>query len=128
MVDVNASLVGLRILVVEDEVLIAMDIEDMLLDLQCEPVGPASTIEKAITIIRSDDRLDGVLLDMNLRGRTVLPVVEELMRNGVAFVLVTGYARRDDEVPTLRDAPRLSKPFSVSDLSETLSSSFLNLK
>lgn len=123
----KTSLTGLRILVVEDELLIAMDVEDMLIDLRCEPVGPASTIEAAIEIIRKDVKLDGVLLDMNLHGKSVLPIVEELVRKGIAFVLVTGYARRADDAAAMADAPRLSKPFSVSTLSEVLTSTFLNL-
>ena len=128
MTETKTSLAGLRILVVEDELLIAMDIEAMLLDLDCEPVGPASTIENAIETIRGDDALDGVLLDMNLHGETVEPIAEELVRKGIAFVLVTGYARRDDEVPSMRDAPRLSKPFAAAMLSEALTDTFLNLR
>lgn len=126
MTDMKTSLEGLQILVVEDEVLVAMDIEDMLLDLKCEPVGPASTIKTALEIVRSAVKLDGVLLDMNLHGQTVLPVVEELISRGVPFVLVTGYARRDEDPSAMRDAPRLNKPFAVKMLSEALTSAFLN--
>lgn len=126
MTETKTSLAGLRILVVEDEVLIAMDIEDMLLDLNCKPVGPASTIEDAIKIICDDNRLDGALLDMSLHGKPVQPIVEELVSKGVAFVLVTGYARRDDDVAAMADAPRLNKPFAVGVLSEVLTSTFVN--
>jgi CheY-like chemotaxis protein len=126
MTDMKTSLEGLQILVVEDEVLVAMDIEDMLLDLKCEPVGPASTIKTALEIVRSAVKLDGVLLDMNLHGQTVLPVVEELISRGVPFVLVTGYARRDEDPSAMRDAPRLNKPFAVKTLSKAMTSTFLN--
>jgi CheY-like chemotaxis protein len=126
MNDVKTSLEGLQILVVEDEVLVAMDIEDMLLDLKCEPVRLASTIKAALEIIRSADKLDGVLLDMNLHGQTVLPVAEELVKKGIPFVLVTGYARRDEDPSAMRDAPRLNKPFAVEALSEALASTFVN--
>lgn len=128
MNDMITSLAGLRILVVEDEGLIAMDIEDMLLDLTCEPVGPASTIEKAIDIIRSGTKLDGVVLDMNLHGQSAQPIVAELVSRGISFVLVTGYPRREDDVSTMCDAPRLTKPFSVTALSDILTSTFLNLR
>ncbi len=127
MNDVKMGLAGLRILVVEDEVLVAMDIEDMLLDLKCEPVGLVSTIKAALEIIRSTDKLDGVLLDMNLHGQTVLPVAEELVKKGIPFVLVTGYARRDEDLSAMRDAPRLNKPFAVATLSEAITDAFLNL-
>jgi CheY-like chemotaxis protein len=126
MTDMKTSLEGLQILVVEDEVLVAMDIEDMLLDLKCEPVGPASTIKTALEIVRSAVKLDGVLLDMNLHGQTVLPVVEELISRGVPFLLVTGYARRDEDPSAMRDAPRLNKPFAVKTLSKAMTSTFLN--
>ncbi len=125
MADTKTSLAGMRILIVEDEVLIAMDFEEMLLDLQCEPVGPASTIEKAIQIIRGDDALDGVLLDMNLHGEPVHPIVEELVARGITFILVTGYARRGDDWPAMRDAPRLNKPFAAATLAEALTNTFL---
>ena len=124
--DLKTGLEGLQILVVEDEVLVAMDIEDMLLDLKCEPVGPASTIKTALEIVRSAVKLDGVLLDMNLHGQTVLPVVEELISRGVPFLLVTGYARRDEDPSAMRDAPRLNKPFAVKTLSKAMTSTFLN--
>jgi len=126
MTDVKTIIEGLQILVVEDEVLIAMDIEDMLLELKCEPVGPASTIQRALEIIRSTVKLDGVLLDMNLQGQMVSPIVEELVKKGMPFVLVTGYARRDDDPSAMRDAPRLNKPFAVEALSEALASTFVN--
>jgi len=126
MTDVKTILEGLQILVVEDEVLIAMDIEDMLLELKCEPVGPASTIQSALEFIRRTVKLDGVLLDMNLHGQMVSPIVEELVKKGVLFVLVTGYARRDDDPLAMRDAPRLNKPFTVGTLSAALTSTFVN--
>jgi CheY-like chemotaxis protein len=126
MTDMKTSLEGLQILVVEDEVLIAMDIEDMLLDLKCEPVGPASTVEAAIEFIHSAAKLDGVLLDMNLHGKSVGPIIEELAKKGVPFVLVTGYAWRDDGPSEIRAAPRLNKPFTVGTLSKALTSTFVN--
>lgn len=124
MTDAITGIAELRILIVEDEMLIAMDIEGMLIDLQCEPVGPVSTINSAIEIIRSDAKIDGVLLDMNLGGEPVHPVVDELVAKDIAFVLVTGYARRDDDPPAMRDAPRLNKPFRITTLSETISKAF----
>ncbi len=126
MTDTITSLAGLRILVVEDEGLIAMDIEDMLLDLTCVPVGPASTIEEALDIIRSGTQFDGVLLDMNLHGQSVQPIVAELVNRGICFVLVTGYAQRENDVSAMRDAPRLAKPFSAATLSDILKTTFLD--
>lgn len=126
MNDTITSLAGLRILVVEDEGLIAMDIEDMLLDLTCVPVGPASTIDKALDIIRSGTKLDGVVLDMNLHSQSSQPIVAELVSRDISFVLVTGYPRREDDVSEMRDAPRLTKPFSVATLADILKTTFLD--
>lgn len=128
MTETTGNIAGLRVLIVEGEALIAMDIEDMLLDIQCVPVGPASTIEHALDVIRTDEGLDLVLLDMNLHGRTVTPIATELVEKGIAFVLVTGYARRDDDAPVLARAPRLTKPFSSTTLSDTLTKTVQTLR
>lgn len=106
---------GLRILVVEDEALILMEIEDMLRELGCEIVGPVSTVAAALAAI-GENELDGALLDMNLRGEHSLPAAEKLLARGVPFLLVTGYAGRSGNAPTLKDAPRLTKPFSFPSL------------
>lgn len=60
------ALGGLRVLVVEDEFFIALDVEAGLRQLNCEPVGPAATIADALSIIAASGRLDGALLDLNL--------------------------------------------------------------
>jgi CheY-like chemotaxis protein len=68
MVEGRSILNGLRILIVEDEAMIAMLIEDMLSDLGCVPVGPANTAERALHLIQSE-RFDGAILDVNLGGQ-----------------------------------------------------------
>ena len=115
---------GLRILVAEDETFVVMEIEDMLQDLQCEIVGSVSTVEAALAAIR-ENPIDGALLDLNLHGQTILPAAEELMRRSVPFLLVTGYASRNGDVPALRDAPRLKKPFSFDDLRAAMNEVFI---
>lgn len=118
------TLTGLRLLVAEDETFVVMDIEDMLRDLQCEIVGPVSTVEAAVEAIR-ETPVDGALLDLNLHGRTILPAVEELVRREVPFLLVTGYPSRNGDVPALKDAPRLKKPFSLDDLRAAMHGVFI---
>lgn len=117
------KLQGLRILVAEDEPLVLMEIEDMLRELECEIVGPASTVKAAVAAICQND-LDGALLDMNLRGERVAPAAEELLARGVPFLLVTGYASRAGDEPALKDAPRLHKPFSLHSLGAAMSNAF----
>lgn len=87
----NEKLADLRILVVEDEYLIALDIEQKLQVLRCDVIGPFSTAATALDAIRQEDHLDGALLDINLQDETVQPVADKLVGNGVPFILVTGY-------------------------------------
>jgi two-component SAPR family response regulator len=111
----NSSLSKLRILVVEDEGLIALNLERMLHHFGCEVIGPISEVGDIIDAVRKHCP-DGALLDVNLRGRKVFDVLPELTGFGVPFVLISGY---DD--PTLfpaafRDLPRIAKPFDESAL------------
>jgi CheY-like chemotaxis protein len=115
----NRSFPGLRVLVVEDEAFIAMEVEDMLQDLGCEIVATASTVDKALAHVRQGG-IDGALLDFNLHGVSVLPVAEELAEAAVPFILVTGYPRRESDPPLLREARRVAKPFSLSGLSAAI--------
>lgn len=117
------TLQGLRILVVEDEALVLMEIEDMLQDLGCEIMGPASSVATALAAI-GENALDGALLDMNLRGEHILPVAEKLLALGVPFVFVTGYASSSGNVPVLDTAPRLTKPFSLQSLKTAMTKEF----
>jgi CheY-like chemotaxis protein len=115
---------GSRILVVEDEALIAMALEDMLLDLGCEVVGPASTVAAALDYAASEN-LDGALLDINVRGSLVYPVAEALIARGVPVVLCSGYALTS-AIPAPYDAlPQIAKPYNPSVLRETLQATFV---
>jgi len=109
------SLKGLRVLVVEDQALVAMEIENLLMERGCEVVGPASTVEVALRCVKTR-QIDGALLDVNLQGKDVLPVAEELQKRGTPFILVTGYPSRETDVPIIRAARRIKKPFVPSEL------------
>jgi CheY-like chemotaxis protein len=109
-----------RILIVEDEMMIAMLIEDMVRDLGHEPIGPAMTVEKALEMATAE-ALDAAILDVNLgKGAPSTPIAEALKSRGVPFLFATGYGSkgRPDE---FGEAPVLQKPFSLDDLSRTLS-------
>ena len=102
-------LAGQRILIVEDETLIAMEIESVLTTLGCEIVGPVAKLETALRMAR-EEALDAAILDVNIRGGRVFPVAEILLERGVPFLLASGYG--DWALPeTLRGQPRLTKPF-----------------
>ena len=118
------SLEGRRILVVEDEMLVSMLIEDILLDLGCEIVGPASRVPKALEIALSE-RVDAALLDMNVAGERVFPVADALAERGIPFAFVSGYG---DEVLDGSHAgrPVVKKPFPASALEVTLRACLAN--
>jgi DNA-binding NtrC family response regulator len=83
-------LTGKRILVVEDEALIAVMVEDMLIEMGGEVVGPAATVDDALEMARGET-LDAAVLDVNVRGRRIDPVAEALMARGVPVLFATGY-------------------------------------
>jgi CheY-like chemotaxis protein len=81
---------GLRILIAEDEALVAMMIEDIVTDLGCTVVGPAASVARALALI-DGERLDGALVDLNLGGEHARPIAEALVARGIPFVFVSGY-------------------------------------
>jgi two-component SAPR family response regulator len=100
----------LRILVVEDEGLIALNLELILRRFGCEIVGPISELDGIVDAARTH-RPDGAFLDVNLRGRKVFDVLPEMMGLGVPCVLSSGY---DDPMlfpAPFRNMPRIAKPF-----------------
>lgn len=109
---------GLRVLVVEDEALVAMLVEDMLSDFGCEVIGPAGSIRQALDAIASDPP-DAAILDVNLGGEPVYPVADALRRCHAPFVLATGYGEMG-VAEGYRDAPVLQKPFEESELRSRL--------
>jgi two-component SAPR family response regulator len=105
---------GLRVLVVEDEMLVAMDIAALLQDIGCRVVGPVGQLSEALPLAREAE-LDAAILDVNLENEGVEPVAAELARRSVPFVFATGYVR-DDLPPRFRDRPVLEKPFTREDI------------
>lgn len=114
----NGPLSGRRILVVEDEMLVLMDIEDMLADLGCEHVTTAATVEKALALIDAQS-FDAAMLDMNLNGVATDVVAYALAASGVPFVLATGYTTHD-LAERLKNRPLLQKPFRQEDVAQTM--------
>ncbi len=79
-----------RVLFVEDEAMISMLIEDMLLDLGVEVVGPASKMADALALAREAD-IEAAILDINLGGQLTYPVAEVLKERGIPVIFATGY-------------------------------------
>lgn len=114
---------GLRILLVEDDMLIAMMVEDALRVLGCHIIGPASRVSKAVRLAATE-AIDGAILDINLAGERVDPVAAELCRRRIPFVFVTGYdatAAPDH----YGDRPILQKPFRLQDLERIVTKAFV---
>jgi DNA-binding response OmpR family regulator len=109
-----AALAGRRVLVVEDEVLVAMLVETVLQDADCTVVGPYGSVEDALAAARSE-ALDLAVLDINLAGELVFPVAEVLAERGVPFMLLSGYG--DVALPpNRRHWPIQTKPLRMEDL------------
>jgi DNA-binding LytR/AlgR family response regulator len=81
-----------RLLIVEDDYMIAVELAQSLEALGVEVIGPAASVEDALALVEQEGgRMDGAVLDINLRGRRVYPVAEVLTARGVPFVFATGY-------------------------------------
>ena len=113
------ALNGRRVLVVEDESLVAMLLETILEDMGCTPVGPASNIDDGEAMARDTVDLDAALLDVNVAGRQVFPVAAALKERGVPFVFSTGYGEGGlpDE---WRGVTTIQKPFTEAAVRDAL--------
>ena len=102
-----------RILVVEDEALVASLFEDDLRSTGAEVIGPARSVDEALLLIAAaEGRLSAAVLDFNLNGTMVSPVADCLADLGVPFVFATGYGEGCDR-GLHAAAPVLAKPFSL---------------
>ena len=99
---------GLCILVVEDEMMIAMMLEEMLTDFGCSVIK-AARIAKAVPLAATEP-IDGAILDLNLAGEPVYAVAHELRRRGIPFAFVSGYGSAGLSAD-YRGCPTLQKPF-----------------
>jgi CheY-like chemotaxis protein len=109
-----------RVLIIEDDSLVALSLSDLLSDLGCSVVASAGTLPQALDMVGAGG-FDFALLDINLRGKEVFPVAELLSAQGVPFAFVSGYGRAG--LPEeFRARPVVSKPFQVDELSTVLSS------
>jgi DNA-binding response OmpR family regulator len=104
-----------RILIVEDEMMIAMMIADMLAELGHQVAGVAHRLESALELAQADT-FDMAILDINLRGEQSFPVAKLLTERGVPFLFATGYGTDGLEDP-FRDVLTLRKPFAMGQLS-----------
>ena len=113
------ALQGRRVLVIEDESLVAMLLETILDDMGCAVVGPESNIDDGLVTATTEASLDAALLDVNVAGREVFPVAEALKARGVPFVFSTGYGEAG--LPEhWRGNPTIQKPFTEAAIRDAL--------
>ncbi len=109
---------GKRVLVVEDEPMIRLLLDDMLADLGYTMAVEAGRLDEALAKAK-DGEFDVAILDVNLDGQPITPVVDVLAARGVPFVFVSGYARRG--IPEAHShVPLLQKPFQSDGLASAL--------
>ncbi|MBS0518406.1 MAG: response regulator [Proteobacteria bacterium] len=111
----NRVLEGAKILVVEDNYLMAEVVCEFVLECGMEPIGPASGLETGLVYAR-EAPLDGALLDINLDDRFCFPICAALMQRGIPFAFLTGYSHLSLIPQPYRDVPLVAKPFDPDEL------------
>ncbi|MES2987578.1 MAG: response regulator [Pseudomonadota bacterium] len=110
-----SDLNGLRVLVVEDEPVVAMCLEDILEELGCVTVGPANRLSEGLKL--AEGELDAAILDINLGGERSNSIAELLRSRGVPFAFASGYG----SAPEGFGAPMIEKPYRTADIARALS-------
>lgn len=114
----SALLDGIRVLVVEDEFFIALELEAMIRGLGGTVAGPVARLEEARTVMRQE-KINCAILDVKLDGDTSLPLADDLIASGCPVILVSGYD--SSHLPSrFTDIPKLRKPVSVDELARSL--------
>lgn len=119
----GTSLSGLRVLVAEDDLLIAGLIREILLDCGCKVIGPVRNPHDALQAVHANV-IDGALVDVRLGTAKIDPVANELTARHIPFILMSGHALPDGSATLLRRAPLLQKPFNVERLRRVIGDTF----
>jgi CheY-like chemotaxis protein len=108
-----------RVLVVEDEMMVAMYVEDLLTELGYEVVAVATGFEQAVPLAQEGE-FDFAVLDINLNGRLSFPIADMLRARGIPFLFASGYGSKGLN-DNHRDAVRIQKPFRTRELAQAIS-------
>ena len=111
-----STLTGKKVLLVEDEFIVAENTAEMLRELGAEVVGPAARLASGLRIARTE-QFDSAVLDINIAGERSDPIAEVLRERGIPYVLATGYGNMAAQGP---DVPVLDKPYTKLGLQEAL--------
>ncbi|UVK54802.1 response regulator [Mesorhizobium sp. AR02] len=109
-----------RVLIVEDEILVAMLIEDMLIELGFAVVGPAMRLQHALKMAQ-EESLDLAVLDVNLANEQSFPVARALQQRGIPFIFATAYGSKGLN-DRFQEVITLQKPFELHQLKHAISS------
>ncbi|WP_062012029.1 response regulator [Aureimonas sp. AU4] len=115
----RSRLVGLRVFAVEDESIVAMQLEDILADLGCDLVELAMRLRKALDRLAEEPEIDAAVLDVNIAGEKIYPVAERLRARGVPIVFATGYGRGGLQ-PEWQDCEVIQKPYTEAQIADAL--------
>jgi CheY-like chemotaxis protein len=107
-----------KVLVVEDEMMIAMLIEDMLDEFGCRLVGPATNVRRALELI-GEESIEVAVLDLNLDGQDTYAIADALQSKNIPFIFATGYGSKGLRAEQV-GRPVLQKPFQTKDLENAL--------
>ncbi|MFN4272445.1 MAG: response regulator [Aliihoeflea sp.] len=119
MNDHGNELKDIGVFVVEDEALVALNLEDMLADLGCRVIGPAMRLGRAIEFLETAPTPDIAILDVNLAGEPVFELAERVASRGILIVFATGYGRAG--LPESWHCwPILQKPYTMEDVAGSL--------
>lgn len=115
----ESSIEGLRLLLVEDEYVLAVGLSDTLTDLGADVLGPVATVSDALALIGAVPEIDAAILDVNIGNEVVYPVADALTERGVPFFFATANSRAD--LPERFHAVGLcQKPFNVEEFRRAL--------
>ena len=114
----KGDLKGRRVLIVEDAVLLALELETGLSDAGALVIGPAYELEEALALL--DQPIDAAVLDANLNGQSVMPVAQALTERGVPFIFATGYGDTGAALAGF-NAPIVRKPYDVGQVAQAVS-------
>lgn len=113
------ALSGRRLLLVESNLFLAMDLAEALRRQGAEVIGPAALVSNALSLMEAHDRLDGAVMEVGLDGKFTYAVADALRRKQIPFVFITGYDAWAVS-KAYADAPRFEKPVNTDDLATSL--------
>lgn len=121
------ALEGLRVLIIEDEAMIAMLIEDLLGEIGASTVRTVGSIGEATRVLGEAIPIDMAIVDVNLHGQPTFPVADTLLQRGIPFVFATGYGATG--MPErFAGVPVLQKPFELEEMKRALLAARQNAK